>query len=77
MSTVLKSLRHASVEELSALEEAIYDELDRRLERVDAVADSARRRSVRRKRSYRHDTGSAAPPIRVVGLRSVQRPCVA
>ncbi len=68
MNTILKRLRKLDDEELLALSEAIDVELDRRLERVDAVSESARRRAVQRQRSYRREIGSAAPPISTVGL---------
>jgi len=77
MNAFLKSAQHLSTEELMAFSDAIFDEMHRRMSRIDTVPESARRRSAQRKQSYRHGAGSAAPPIRVVGLRSVQRPCVA
>ena len=77
MHTFLKQALRLSTEELIALSDAISDEMDRRLSRSDAVPDSARRRSIRRRQSYSQNAGSAAPPICVVGLSSVQRPCVA
>jgi hypothetical protein len=44
-------------------------ELERRLQESDGIPESARQRAVSRQRSYRHSTGSSAPPIRAVGLR--------
>ncbi len=68
MNTILKRLRKLDDEELLALSEAIDVELERRLERADAIPESARRRAVQRQRSYRRELGSAAPPISACGL---------
>lgn len=68
MNAILKRLRQLDDEELLALSEAIDVELERRLERLDAIPESARRRAVQRQRSYRRELGSAAPPISVCGL---------
>jgi hypothetical protein len=77
MNAFMKRAQDLSTEELMILSDAIADEMDRRMRRIDAVPDSARKRSIRRQRSYCQDAGSAAPPIHVVGFSSVQHPCVA
>jgi hypothetical protein len=77
MNAFLKRAQDLSTEELMILSDAISDEMDRRMRRIDAVPDSARRRSNRRQHSYCQNAGSAAPPIHVVGFSTVQRPCVA
>ena len=73
MNAILKRLQHLADDELLSLSEEIDLELERRLERSEGVPDSARRRALSRQNSYRHNTGAAAPPIRVVGLRDVRR----
>jgi hypothetical protein len=72
MNAFLKSTQHLSTEELLVLCDAISDEVDRRMNRTDDIPDSARRRSIRRQRSYCRSAGSVAPPIRAVGLRNIQ-----
>ncbi len=71
MLALLKSTQHLSTEELLAFSEAISDEVDRRLSRAESIPESARRRSIRRQRSYCRSAGSVAPPIRAVGLRNI------
>lgn len=69
MNTILKLIRNLDDRQLQCVSEAIDRELDRRMERCDAIPDSARRRANDRQQSYRRDNGASAPPIRVVGLR--------
>jgi len=73
MNAIMKRLQRLGEDELLGLSEAIDSELERRLERADAVPDSARRRAIARQHSYRRGTGSTAPPIRAVGLRDTRR----
>ena len=68
MKSILKRLRKLAHDELLAVSEAIDIELARRVQRTDEVPESARRRALEREQSYRHRTGSAAPPIVAVGL---------
>ncbi|MBN1394888.1 MAG: hypothetical protein JW959_07685 [Pirellulales bacterium] len=70
----MKRLHRMNDDELLNLSEAIDGELERRLELTDQIPDSARRRANSRQYSYRRATGSAAPPIRTVGLRDMRRP---
>lgn len=74
MNSLLRRIQQMGDDELLGLSEAIDFELDRRLETTDPIPDSARRRAHSRQNSYRRATGSAAPPIRAVGLRDVRRP---
>lgn len=74
MKSILKRLKQMGDDELLGLSEAIDIELDCRLEAADSIPDSARRRANSRQQSYRHSTGSSAPPIRMVGLRETRRP---
>jgi hypothetical protein len=69
MQTLLKKLREFSDDELLVLSEAIDVELERRLEKLDSIPESARRRAVMRDQSYRKSTGASAPPIRIAGLK--------
>ncbi len=69
MKGLLKRLHKLSESDLISLSEAIDGELERRLDRADGVPESARRRAVQRSQSYRHNTGAAALPIMVTGLR--------
>ena len=69
MNAILKLVRKLNDNELLGVSEAIDRELDRRLERMDSIPESARHRANDRQHSYRHDNGSSAPPIRVIGLR--------
>ena len=69
MNTILKLVQRLDDNELQAVSEAIDRELDRRLEQIDAIPDSARRRANDRQQSYRRSNGASAPPVRVVGLR--------
>jgi hypothetical protein len=73
MRSILKLLRRMADEELLSVSEAIDVELERRLEKVDPVPDSARRRAVMRQQSYRHRTGAAAPPVTATGLGKARR----
>jgi hypothetical protein len=73
MNHILNRLRRLSDDELSTLSEAIDLELDRRLEAIEDIPDSARRRAVQRQKSYRRSLGSTAPPVRVVGLKEQRR----
>jgi hypothetical protein len=73
MNAFLKRLQSLDNDELLGISEAIDIELERRLEQADVFPDSARRRAIARGQSYRHSTGSAAPPIRAVGLRDTRR----
>ena len=74
MNAILKRLRQMADDELLAIGEAIDAELEHRLDRTaEEVPDSARRRAVERQQSYRHRTGSAAPPVYAVGLGKVRR----
>jgi hypothetical protein len=68
MNSILRYLRKLGNEELLNVSEAIDLELERRLERVDVVPDSARSRANEREQSYRHRNGASAPPIRLAGL---------
>ncbi len=71
MRDYLELAQRLNTEELLVFCEAISDEVERRLNRSENIPDSARRRSNRRQRSYRHSTGSAAPPIQAVGLQNI------
>ena len=73
MNAVLKRLHKLADDELLAISEAIDQELERRLEQMDPIPESARRRAVQRSQSYRHRTGSSALPVRVAGLRDAQK----
>jgi len=73
MNSILKRLRKLANDELLALSEAIDVELELRLDRTDDVPESARRRALQRQQSYRHDTGSAAPPIIAVGIGKARK----
>jgi len=72
MNAFLKRLHDLDEDELLGISEAIDVELQRRLNGTDSPAESARQRAISRGQSYRHDTGSAALPIRVVGLRKAR-----
>jgi hypothetical protein len=71
LKTILKILPDLPDGDLYALCEVVDEELLRR-EDLDAAADdddeSARRRIVERGQSYRRRLGSAAPPVRIIGL---------
>ena len=73
MKTILRQLQHLDDDELLAVSEAVDTELSYRLERADAIPDSARRRAVQRQHSYRSRNGASAPPVRAVGLRETPR----
>jgi len=70
MNAFLKRLHRLNDDELLGISEAIDLELERRLSETDGVPESARQRANARGQSYRHSTGSAALPIRAVGLRT-------
>jgi hypothetical protein len=73
MNYILNQLRRLSDDELICISEAIDIELDRRLEVMEEIPDSAKRRAVKRQKSYRRSLGSSAPPIRAVGLKDNRR----
>jgi hypothetical protein len=73
MNYILNQLRRLSDDELTRLSEAIDLELDQRLDALDGIPDSARRRAVQRQKSYRRSLGSSAPPVRAVGLKDHRR----
>lgn len=73
MNYILNQLRRLSDDELTSLSEAIDSELDRRMDVIDDIPDSARRRAVQRQKSYRRSLGSSAPPIRAIGLKDHRR----
>lgn len=73
MNTVLKLLRKMDDDDLLRVSEAIDIELNCRLERADAIPESAKRRAASRQSSYRHSTGAAAPLVRFVGLREAPK----
>jgi hypothetical protein len=70
MNGLLRRLHTLADHELLGISQAIDLELERRLTEEDETPESARQRAVSRSQSYRHSTGSAAPPIRAVGLRN-------
>lgn len=74
MKTILKRLGQLADDDLLALSEAIDVEVEHRLNRAETVPESARSRAIARGQSYRHTIGSAAPPIRAIGLRDTRRP---
>lgn len=69
MNALLRHLHNLADDELLGISEAIDIELERRLNESDEVPASARQCAIARGQSYRHSTGSTAPPIRAVGLR--------
>ena len=69
MNAILKRLHSLQDDDLLNLSEAIDIELARRQGHADAIPESARSRAIARGQSYRHVTGSSAPPRRAVGLR--------
>ena len=73
MNTILNRLRHLSDDELLSVSEAIDTELERRMERIEGIPDSARRRAQQREKSYRRSVGSTAVPVRVAGLKESRR----
>jgi hypothetical protein len=73
MNAILKRLHSLGDDELLGLSEAIDIEMQRRLERMDPVPESARRRANSRSQSYRRTNGATAAPIRAVGLRESDR----
>jgi hypothetical protein len=73
MTAILDRLRQLSDEELLSLSEAIDAELEYRLERLDGVPDSSRRRAVQRQKSYRHSLGSTALPVKMAGMKESRR----
>ena len=72
MNALLKRLHDLADDELLGISRAIDIELERRLNETDEIPESARQRVISRERSYRRNTGSAAPPIRAVGLRKAR-----
>ena len=68
MNSILKQLQELADADLYALSEAVDLELQRREDVAGEVPDSARRRAIEREQSYRRRNGSAAPPVRVVGI---------
>jgi hypothetical protein len=72
MNALLKRLHDLDDDDLLGISEAIDIELERRLNETDGTAESARQRAISREQSYRRSTGSAAPPIRAVGLRKAR-----
>lgn len=68
MKSILRQLQELADAELYALSEAVDLELQRREDDCGEALDSARRRALEREQSYRHRTGAAAPPVRIVGL---------
>jgi hypothetical protein len=72
MNAFLKRLYDLADDELLGISKAIEIELERRLDGIDETPESARQRAISREQSYRRSTGSAAPPIRAVGLRKVR-----
>jgi len=73
MNGILKRLKRLGDDELHSLSEAIDMELERRTDIENVIPDSARRRAVQRSQSYRRETGTSAPPVRVTGLRANRR----
>jgi hypothetical protein len=69
MDSFLRRLHEYDDSQLMGVSRAIELELERRLSEGEDVPESARQRAVARQHSYRRSTGSAAPPIRAVGLR--------
>jgi hypothetical protein len=72
MNAFLKRLHRFNDDQLLGISEAIDLELERRLSQSDPIPESARQRANAREQSYRRDTGAAAAPIRVVGLRRLR-----
>ena len=73
MNAFLKRLHTLDDDELLGISEAIDCEMERRLALTEAAPESARQRAIARGQSYRHSTGSAAAPIRAIGLRETRR----
>jgi hypothetical protein len=73
MDAVLRRLHRLADDELLEVSQAIDEELERRLEFYDPYPESARKRAVQRTKSYRHSVGSAAPPVKIVGMRPTRR----
>jgi hypothetical protein len=72
MNTIFDKLRDLSNDELLELSDVLDAELSTRTF-AEEVPDSARRRAVQRGQSYRHRTGSGAPPVRCTGLKEQRR----
>jgi hypothetical protein len=68
MNTILDQLQELANADLYALSEAVDTELQRREDITDEASESARRRAVEREESYRHRTGAAATPVRIIGI---------
>jgi hypothetical protein len=73
MAAILNRLRQLSEDELLSLSEAIDLELENRLQRLDEIPDSARRRAVQRQKSYRHSLGLSALPVKITGMKESKR----
>jgi len=73
MNPIIKRLRKLAEDELCSISEAIDVELERRLEGSENLPDSARRRALQREKSYRRSIGSAATPVRLVGMRKIRK----
>jgi len=68
MNMIYEQLLELADADLYTLSEAVEMELQRRAEVVGEVPDSARRRALEREESYRRRNGTAALPVRAVGL---------
>jgi len=69
MNAILNRLKRLSDDELLRVSEAIDLEFEHRLQREEEIPDSARRRAVQRQKSYRHSLGSAALPVKIIGMK--------
>ncbi len=68
MNPIVRQLQELAESDLYALIEAVDMELRRRAKFGVEIFDSARRRANERKESYRRRIGSAAPPVREIGI---------
>jgi hypothetical protein len=73
MFSISNKLQKLTDEELLSLSEILDAEIASRMITEEEIPDSARRRAVQRGQSYRHRTGSAAPPVRWTGLKDQHR----
>jgi hypothetical protein len=73
MHSIFNKLQQLTEEELLKLSEVLDAEIASRMFTEEEIPDSARRRAVQRSQSYRHRTGSAAPPVRWTGLKEQHR----
>ncbi|MBN2579106.1 MAG: hypothetical protein JXB10_08955 [Pirellulales bacterium] len=73
MHSIFKKLQELTNDELLELSEVLDGEIESRTIATEEIPDSARRRAVQRSKSYRHRTGSAAPPVRYTGLKEQRR----